>query len=235
MSVIMAAVDQGAIMSQDQRMDQWTFEGTADAYEAYLVPVLALWTDQLFDLAALKPGERVLDVACGTGIVARRAAERVGATGKIVGLDADAGMLSVARSVASGMRLAIEWREASATAMPLPDSSFDVAFCQQGLQFFGDRLTALQEMHRVLVPGGRLALSVWRPIQHSPGYAVLADVLERHIGPEVAAMTRAPFALGDAGELRGLLAEAGFRNVHIRSPSTPCVSLQPRNCSGGRS
>jgi ubiquinone/menaquinone biosynthesis C-methylase UbiE len=203
-------------MSQKQKMDQWAFAGTADAYETYLVPVLARWTDHLFELTALKPGERVLDVACGTGIVARRAAQRVGATGKIVGLDADAGMLNVARSVASGIRPAIEWHEANATAMPLLNAAFDVVFCQQGLQFFGDRLAALQEMRRVLVAGGRLALSVWRPIQYSPGYAALADALERYVGTEAAAMLRAPFGLGDPEELRGLVAQAGFHNMHIQ-------------------
>ena len=117
---------------------------------------------QLLDVVGLRAGENVLDVACGTGAVARVAAQRVGASGRVTGLDLNAGMLAVARSQPAPPGAAITWVERNALDTGLPDRSFDVVLCQQGLQFFPDKIGALREMHRVLVPGGRLAISVWR-------------------------------------------------------------------------
>ncbi len=138
-----------------------------------MVPtIFGPWAQDLVEVAPPRPGERVLDIACGTGIVARTAAGRVGSGGTVVGLDVSAPMLDVARGIAAGEGLSIEWREGSAMKLPFPDSAFEVVLCQQGLQFFPDRAAALREMHRVLGPGGRLALSVWRPIEGSPGFVV---------------------------------------------------------------
>src|SRR5262249_1850701 len=149
----------------------------------FLVPtIFRPWAEALLTLAALQPGERILDVACGTGVVARLAAVQVGPTGQVRGVDLNPGMLAVARSVPAPTGAVITWQEGTATALPLEDAAFDVVLCQQGLQFFPDRVAALQEMHRVLVPGGRLALSVWGPIASSPGFAVLAEALARHVG-----------------------------------------------------
>jgi SAM-dependent methyltransferase len=197
---------------------QWQFVGSVpDSYERYLVPtIFGPWALDLVEAARARPGERVLDVACGTGIVARTAARRVGAGGTVVGLDVSAPMLAAARAVATSEGLSIEWREGSATALPLPDAAVDLVLCQQGLQFFPDRPAALREMRRVLGPGGRLALSVWRPIDGSPGFAVLAQALSRHIGAEAGAlMTSGPFGLGQAEQLHGLIAGAGFREIAI--------------------
>jgi SAM-dependent methyltransferase len=108
------------------------------------------------------------------------------------------------------------WQEASATKMPLPDATFDIVYCQLGLQFFPDRPAALREMNRVMVPGGRLGLMVWRGIEHSPGFGFLAAALARHVSSEAAGIMRAPFALADAEELRALIAAAGFRDIAIR-------------------
>lgn len=140
--------------------EQWQLDGRApELYERYLVPAItAVWAADLVERAAPRSGERVLDVACGTGIVARRAAERVGNHGRVVGLDLNSGMLAVARSLSSQDASGIEWREGSALAMPLPDAAFDLVLCQLELQFFPDRPLALREMRRALVPGGRLAL-----------------------------------------------------------------------------
>jgi ubiquinone/menaquinone biosynthesis C-methylase UbiE len=203
-------------MIQRQK-DQWQLEeSSAEAYERYLVPLLfAPGAEFLIELAAPGPGERVLDVACGTGIVARRAALRVGSGGTVVGLDKNEGMLKVARKASSDVRPAIEWRQGDATDMPLPDGAFDVVFCQQGLQFFSDRSATLSEMHRVLVENGRLALSVLRSIEHNPGYRLLAEALERHVGPDAGAMMRSPFPSLSADELRNLITGAGFRDVKI--------------------
>jgi SAM-dependent methyltransferase len=122
-------------------------------------------------------------------------------------------MLAVARLAAPSQR--IEWLEGSAVTMPLPDGTFDAVVCQQGLQFFPDKPAALSEMRRVLKRGGRLALSCWRSVEHTPGYLVLEQALARRIGPEKAALP--PFSLGDAGAIRGLVVGAGFREVKLRA------------------
>ncbi|MET0904660.1 MAG: methyltransferase domain-containing protein [Tardiphaga sp.] len=197
---------------------QWQVAGSApEIYERELVPaVFGAWAPILVELAQPRPGDRVVDVACGTGVVARIAAGRVGPTGAVVGIDLNPGMLSVARSVAStdvGAGGPLQWQEASADKLPFPDGSFDVVYCQLGLQFFADRAAALREMRRVLGVEGRLALMVWRGIDESPGFAVLAEALQRHIGQ--AAIMRAPFGLSDAGELATLVRAAGFQNVTV--------------------
>jgi ubiquinone/menaquinone biosynthesis C-methylase UbiE len=191
---------------------------TAETYQRLLVPaIFAPWAKKLVALAGLQPGERVLDVACGTGVVAHQAAVQVGRGGLVVGLDVNAAMLAVARALPADEGPPIEWLEASAQEIPLPDAALDVVLCQQGLQQFPDRLAALREMRRVLTDGGRLAASVWSRIERSPGMAALVAALERHVGAEAAANRRAPFALGDADELRTLLADAGFRDVQVRT------------------
>src|SRR5262249_46291112 len=201
---------------------QWQVAGNAaQTYEIALVPaVFAAWAPLVVDLADARPGARVLDVACGTGVVARLAAQRVGPTGEVVGLDLNPRMLAIAASIASSQPAAtarILWQEASATKMPLPGAAFDIVYCQLGLQFFPDRPAALQEMFRVLVPGGGLGLLVWRGIEHSPGFAVLAEALARRVSAEAAVIMRAPFGLAEAEELRRLIAAAGFGDITIRS------------------
>jgi SAM-dependent methyltransferase len=195
---------------------QWQVAGSAaQVYERELVPaIFGPWAPRVLDVAAPATGERVLDVACGTGVVARLAAERVGADGRVVGVDLNPGMLTVARSLpAPGAP--IGWVQATAGRLPFPDGSFEVVCCQLGLPFFPDRAAALAEMARVLVGGGRLAAMVWRSIDHSPGFAVLAAALDRHVGPAAGAVMRAPFGLGEEGALRGLVAGAGFREVKL--------------------
>ena len=200
---------------------QWQVAGSApEVYERELVPaVFGVWAPILVEIAQPRPGERVLDVACGTGIVARIAAKHVGPIGEVVGVDLNPGMLSVARLVVltdarSGAPL--QWREANADKLPFSDKSFNVVYCQLGLQFFANRAAALREMHRVLVAEGRLALMVWRGIHESPGFAVLAESLERHIGQASAAIMRAPFGLSDADELATLVRAAAFQDVTIQ-------------------
>jgi SAM-dependent methyltransferase len=196
--------------------EQWQVAGSAaQVYERELVPaIFGPWAPRVVALATLAAGERVLDAACGTGVVARLAAERVGADGRVVGFDLNPGMLTVARSLP--VRGApIGWVQATAGRLPFPDGSFEVVCCQLGLQFFPDRAAALAEMARVLVPGGRLAAMVWRSIDHSPGFQVLAEALDRHIGPAAGAMMRAPFGLSEEGALRGLVAGAGFGEVTV--------------------
>lgn len=184
-----------------------------DIYERLLVPaIFAPWARDLVALAAVQPGERVLDLACGTGVVARAVAAQRGGAGEIVGLDRNPGMLATARAVAAD--LPIEWREGDATALPFADGAFEVVLCQQGLQFFPDQSAALAEVHRVLAAGGRALLSVWRPTRDIPGWRALEEALARHVGPRAAG---AAFSLGDARALRALLEGGGFRDIRIRS------------------
>lgn len=196
--------------------EQWQVAGSAaQVYERQLVPaIFGPWAPRVLDLVAPAAGERVLDAACGTGVVARLAAERVGSEGRVVGFDLNPGMLVVARSLP--VRGApVGWVQATAGRLPFRDGSFEVVCCQLGLQFFPDREAALAEMARVLVAGGRLVAMVWRSIDHSPGFAVLAETLDRHVGPAAGAIMRAPFGLGDEEALRGLVAGAGFREVRL--------------------
>jgi ubiquinone/menaquinone biosynthesis C-methylase UbiE len=196
---------------------QWQLDGSApELYQRYLVPaVTALWAADVIDQVALQPGERVLDVACGTGIVTRLAADRVGATGQVTGLDLNPGMLAVARSLPAVTRVEMDWQEGSALALPFPEATFDVVLCQLGLQFFPDRPTALREMRRVLQDGGRVGLSVFGPIEHNPATFALASALDRHLGPEASLAKRTEHALADTEELRELIAGAGFQDVVI--------------------
>jgi len=197
----------------------WHFVGNVpENYERYLVPsIFGPFAADLIDIAALQENERVLDIACGTGIVARTAARCVGRRGTVVGLDISAPMLEAARSAAAREGVSVEWREGSAVKLPFPDGAFDLVLCQQGLQFFPDRPVALREMRRVLAPGGRLALSVWRSIEHSPGFCVLAVALTRRVSLQAGAlMTSGPFGLSNTEELRALVASANFADITIR-------------------
>lgn len=184
-------------------------------YERFFVPAIgAPLAADLVRLAALRPGERVLDVACGTGVVARLASQQVGDAGTVAGLDVNPGMLAVARSAAPpGMP--IEWHEAGAEAMPLPDASLDVVLCQMGLQFVQDRRAALREMRRVLVNGGRLILNVPGPTPRP--LAIMGEALARHVGAGAAGFVEHVFSLHDEAEIRDLVGGAGFRDVSVQS------------------
>jgi SAM-dependent methyltransferase len=185
-------------------------------YERHLVPAFfAPCADQLVALAAVTPGERVLDLACGTGIVARRAAAALGTTGAVVGVDNNEAMLAHAAAMPGTPDIAT-WHRADAAALPLPDGGFDVVVCQQGLQFFTDQPRALREMYRVLAPGGRVVLAVWRAVEHHPVFAVLVEALEEHVGAEAADMMRSPFMGPGRHGLRRLLTQAGFSAPVLR-------------------
>jgi len=183
----------------------------AEVYDEFFVPALfAQWPARVLDAAAVKAGQRVLDVACGTGILARAAAGRVGA---VVGLDVNEGMLAVARRHAAG----IEWRQGRAEALPFEAESFDAVVSQFGLMFFDDRPQALREMRRVLRRGGRLAVAVWDSLERTPGYAAMTALLKRLFGDDIAAALRAPYCLGDTQALEALFAEAGLRRIGIET------------------
>jgi SAM-dependent methyltransferase len=167
------------------------------------------------DAAGVGPGQRVLDVACGTGALARTVATRVGAAGSVLGLDANPEMLAVARRLDG----AIEWIHGRAEALPMPDASVDAVVSQFGLMFFDDRVGALREMARVLRPGGRLAVAVCDAVERSPGYGAVATLLHELFGARVADAFRAPFAIGDAALLARLAQQAGLEQAQVLSRS----------------
>ncbi len=184
----------------------------AEVYEAEFVPALFRpFAATVLDAAAVEQGQRVLDVACGTGVLARAAAQRVGARGAVSGLDANPDMLAVARR----LEPSIDWIDGRAEALPLADGSVDAVVSQFGLMFFNDRVAALCEMQRVLRPGGRLAVAVCDTVERSPGYGALAALLQALFGARVADAFRAPFAIGDAALLRSLAAEAGLHGAEV--------------------
>jgi ubiquinone/menaquinone biosynthesis C-methylase UbiE len=194
----------------------------AQAYEAYYGPaIFQPLTQVVLGHLAPRHGERVLDVACGTGIVARAVAARVGADGMVVGVDVNPGMLDVARVEAERAGAAITWHEADGMALPLPDASFDAVVCQQGLQFFPDRAAGVTQMRRVLVDGGRAVVATWFGIDEHPLYRALADAELPHLSASGLPATwedlTAPFSLGDRTELADLLRDAGFRSVEIQT------------------
>jgi len=208
-------------MNQDE---PWYFgDDPSELYERLLVPSKFLpWAKDLVLLGNPQPGDKVLDVACGTGTVTRLIPPYVGFSGAVTGLDFNAGRLDVAASLPVSSGCEIEWKEGDAGALPFGDAAFDLAFCQQGLQFFPDKPKALREMHRVLVPGGKLVLGIWRSVEHQPGGQAMADALERHVGPEAGAIRREPFSFGDGERIEALVVDAGFRDVEV-SPTVKNV------------
>lgn len=178
-----------------------------EMYERALVgPLFRPFAEALLDVLELRAGERVLDVACGTGIAARLAKERVGDEGRVVGVDMNAGMLGVARSAAPE----IDWREGNATALPIDaEERFDVVVCHQGFQFFPDRAAAAREMRRALAAGGRLGIGTWRPDEEVPVGEQLRRVAERHVG----SIADRRHSLGDPSPVETALRDAGFRDI----------------------
>jgi ubiquinone/menaquinone biosynthesis C-methylase UbiE len=172
----------------------------AEFYESTFVPALfEPWAARLAGAADLRPGCAVLDVACGTGVVARAAAEIAGRS--VTGVDSNPAMLAVARR----SRPDLDWRTGDAHALPFPDSRFDRVLCQAALMFFTDPVAALREMGRV---GGRVVVQVPGRLSHSAGYQALADVVTRHAGTP---LIGSYFAAGDPALLRQWFAAAGLR------------------------
>lgn len=187
-------------------------QSAADIYEEFFVPALfGEWAPRVADAAKITSGDRILDVACGTGILAREASQRVGAAGKVIGLDRNEWMFDVARRVAPN----IEWVVGVAESLPFKDQTFDAVVSQFGLMFFDQKSAALAEMWRVLRPGGRLAVAVWDSAENTPGYAAMIALLKELFGADEANALRAPYSLGDAIELQRLVDQAGISNARI--------------------
>lgn len=195
-----------------QRSNPVSTTNPAEIYEERFVPALFLhWGPVVTAAAEVSPGDRVLDVACGTGALTRAVAKAAGAEGRVTGLDPNPDMLDVARRLPGR----IEWVEGSAEALPFDDARFDAVVSQFGMMFFDDKPKALAEMMRVLKPGGRMAVAVCDAVERSDGYGTFARLLERLFGPEVADAFRSPFVLGDPQLLRKHCEEAGIPDARI--------------------
>jgi ubiquinone/menaquinone biosynthesis C-methylase UbiE len=184
----------------------------AEVYDEFFLPALfAAWPPELISRARVGPGMRVVDVACGTGVLAIEAGKAIRPGGSVVGVDLNPGMLTVARE----KDRTIDWQEASAEALPFDSEEFDAALCQFGLMFFHDRNAAVREMLRVLRPGGRLAIAVWDSLEKTPGYFAITQLLSRLFGDQIADLLRAPYALGDAEALSRQLIESGVQKPTV--------------------
>jgi ubiquinone/menaquinone biosynthesis C-methylase UbiE len=198
--------------------------GSAPAtYQEFLVPAMfAPFAKRLVEHGCVRPGSRVLDVACGTGVVSRAAAILAGPGGSVAGVDLGEPTVAIARSHPAEENAApIDYAQADAAALPFDADDFDVALCQQGLQFFPERAAALAEMQRVLKPGGSVAIATWKDIE--PPFSAIADALERHVSTEAAQMMHSPFTLGDGATLAQLMSGAGFRGVAIIDETIECT------------
>jgi ubiquinone/menaquinone biosynthesis C-methylase UbiE len=203
----------------------WSAQGgNAPAqYEEFLVPAMFTpFAETLMVQAGVEEGSDVLDVACGTGAASRAAARRAGPGGSVTGLDLGEPTLAIARATPPEEGAApITFKQSDAAALDVEDDTFDVAICQQGLQFFPDRPAALAEMRRALKPGGRLAVATWTEMEGNPFGAVVV-ALEHNMSSDAASMLASPFAL-TAEELGRVIADAGFSDVQVLQEEQLCT------------
>lgn len=192
------------------------FTGTgAENYQRYFVPAIATPVSvDLMRAADLRAGERVLDVACGTGLIARLASEQVGPTGSVTAVDIAPDMIEVAKSVPTPAASRIDWHVSDAASLPLPDDSYHAVLCQMGLMFMEDRPAALAEMKRVLTPGGRLVVNTPGSIQRV--FELMEQAIVEHISPDLGGFVRAVFSMHDPETVADLLREAGLVDVTSR-------------------
>lgn len=186
----------------------------AESYEARFVPaIFAEWAPHIVAAAGVGPDDHVLDVCCGTGIVARTVADRLGERGRVIGLDLNEAMLTVAARV----RPDLEWRQGDAHALPFDDHHFDAVTCQMALMFLTDRHRALAEMGRVVRPGGRVALVVPAALGDQPAYRPFVEIAARHAGPAARSLLATYWNTGDLTELVALVESAGMEVVEHRT------------------
>ncbi|UIX32873.1 class I SAM-dependent methyltransferase [Streptomyces sp. GQFP] len=195
--------------------DNATHDAT-EHYERYSAPLMAPFVTAVVEAADLFPGAQVLDLACGTGFVARAAAAQVGPTGHVAAADLLEGMLRTAARHAPRMYPDIEFTLAPADKLPYPDDSFDAVLCQQGIQFFPDLEAALTEAARVTRPGGRFTATAWTPpADRSPYFAAQLKAVTEH-GTKEAEARFATSLSCPAERVTAALTTAGFHDITTR-------------------
>lgn len=198
-------------------LDQDVSEDLVEAgrgYESLFVPALfEAWTKHLVDGAKIQKGSHVLDIACGTGVLARAALARTGASGRVAGADPAPGMLAAAEEIEP----AIDWVLCGAEALDVDDETFDSVVSQFGMMFFNDRQKSAEEMYRALKPGGSLAIAVWRSVEHNPAYADIISVLDEQVGTAAADALRLPYSLGNSDEVTAVLEDSGFAEISVEA------------------
>lgn len=188
----------------------------AEIYEEFFVPALFQeWALRVSDEAEISVGQKVLDVACGTGVLTREVFKRVDSDGSVVGLDINEGMLAVAKDRNSN----IEWKKAAAESIPFEDETFDAVVSQFGLMFFADKNAAIKEMFRVLKSDGKLVIAVWDSLENAAGYKKVVEILDRLFGKETADALRSPYCLGNTEVLKTLFQQAEIPVVEIKKIS----------------
>jgi ubiquinone/menaquinone biosynthesis C-methylase UbiE len=190
----------------------------AEVYEERFVPALfRQWVEPVLEAGGVQPGDRVLDVACGTGVVARAAADRVAPDGSVTGVDLNPAMLAVAERAAPG----IDWQQGDVAALPFPADAFDLVTCQAAVFFFPDLTGALAEMGRVARPKGRVVLQSFSSLSAQPAYGPFVDVVSRHAGPEAVQQLGTYWACGDPDAMRDRCADAGLRVTAVQEHTRP--------------
>ena len=193
------------------REDYQLAGNAAEVYEEQKVPAMfGPLAEATLGRLPLTEHDSIVDVACGTGIVARTARARLGPRPRIAGVDLNEGMIGVARAAPEGGS-SCEWHVCDVGAMPFEDSVFSQVICQQGLQFFPDENAALMEMKRVLMPGGKIALTIWSG--PSVLFTALAEALARYVDNSVAARSLAPFNYGGRASLEERLLALGYSGL----------------------
>lgn len=212
---------------------QW--QEAADAWHRW-GPTLTAWlgpaTERMLDLAGVRLGDHVLDVAAGAGEQTIAAARRVGKTGRVLATDLAPRILE--RAAEEAKRLGLEQiavRTMDGEALDLPDASFDVVISRVGLIYMPDRAKALAEMRRVLKPGGRVAAIVYSTADHNGFFSVPVSIIRRaaNLGPPAAGQP-GPFCLGAPNQLASVFADAGFTEVHSETVSAPLRLSSAAEC-----
>lgn len=201
----------------DQNVPQELIDA-ARGYESLFVPALfEQWTQHLIEGAGIREGSQVLDIACGTGVLARNALSRAGPAGHVAGVDPAPGMLAAAKEIEPG----IDWVLCGAEALNFADETFDCVISQFGMMFFQDRQKSADEMIRVLKPGGTMAIAVWNSLEQNPAYADIVSVLQEQVGTDAADALRLPYSLGNAGEVTAVLDASGFNDINVETKTEP--------------
>jgi len=190
------------------------FVGTIpENYDRYLGPMLFHpYADDLAGRLVVTPGLRVLEVACGTGLLTRRVLERLRGRGSILATDLNEAMIAYGRTQVPA-EPGLEWRQADATSLPLPDRSFDVVVCQFGLMFFPDKAAGIREAFRVLEPGGVYLFNVWDAIDRNSIARITHETVAKFFPTDPPQFYTVPFGFHDPERIRRLLAEAGFGRI----------------------